>query len=194
MKKIVFIPLFIFTLYPFSSAGAQPLETIKSAVDQAVMILNDPQYKDGFRKDIQRDEIWLVIRQVFDLEGIARITLARNWPQFTPAEKEEFTEVFGRFLGDNYVEKIQSGFRGERVEYLAQEIIDDRRSTVKTKIASESMEIPVDYRMHKRGSDWLIYDVLIEGVSLIKNYRTQFASILMKNTPQELINTIKQKL
>ena len=80
------------------------------------------------------------------------------------------------------------------MEYLAQEIIDDRRSTVKTKIASEPMEIPVDYRMNKRGSDWLIYDVIIEGVSLVKNYRTQFAGILMKNTPQELINTIKQKL
>ena len=180
-------------LIPTLNAGAQPLETLKVAVDQAMKILDDPQYKDEAQKETQRDEIWKVIRQVFDLQGIAQITLGRNWRQFNQAEKNEFTEVFGRFLGNNYVDKIQSGFSGEKVDYLEQEKITDTKAIVKTKIVRESMEIPVDYKMHKTGADWRVYDVIIEGVSLIKNYRTQFNSFLMKKTPKDLIETIKKK-
>ena len=193
MKKIIFISMLTLILIPTLNAGAQPLETLKVAVDQAMKILDDPQYKDEAQKETQRDEIWKVIRQVFDLQGIAQITLGRNWRQFNQAEKNEFTEVFGRFLGNNYVEKIQSGFSGEKVEYLEQEKITDTKAMVKTKIVRESMEIPVDYKMHKTGADWRVYDVIIEGVSLIKNYRTQFNSFLMKKTPKELIETIKKK-
>lgn len=194
MKKIIFVSFLILILSPFSFAGDPPLETLKDAVDQAMKILDDPRYKDESRKETQRDEIWKVIRQVFDLEGIARITLGRNWRRFKQTEKEEFTEVFGRFLGNNYVEKIQTGFSGEKVEYLGQEIITDRKSMVKTKIVRETKEIPVDYKMHKKGADWRVYDVIIEGVSLIKNYRSQFAGFLMNSTPAELIETIKKKL
>jgi phospholipid transport system substrate-binding protein len=193
VKKIIFVSLLTLFLMPLPYAVAQPLETLKVAVDQAMKILDDPQYKDEVQKETQRDEIWKVIRQVFDLQGIAQITLGKNWRQFTQDEKNEFTEVFGRFLGNNYVEKIQSGFSGEKVKYLEQEIITDTKSIVKTKIVRESMEIPVDYKMQKTGAEWRVYDVIIEGVSLIKNYRTQFNSILMKNTPKQLIETIKKK-
>ena len=193
MKKIIFISLLALVLMPIPYAGAQPLETLKVAVDEAIKILNDPQYKDEAQKETQRDDIWKVIRQVFDLQGIAQITLGRNWKQFNLAEKDEFTEVFGRFLGNNYVDKIQSGFSGEKVVYLDQETVTDTKSIVKTKIVRESMEIPVDYKMHKTETGWRVYDVIIEGVSLIKNYRTQFNSFLMKKTPKQLIETIKNK-
>jgi phospholipid transport system substrate-binding protein len=190
---MIFISLLILMVMPIPCAGAQPLESLKVAVDEAIKILNDPQYKDETQKEIQRDNIWKVIRQVFDLQGIAQITLGRNWRRFTQDEKNEFTEVFGRFLGNNYVDKIQSGFSGEKVEYLDQEAVTDTKSLVKTKIVRESMEIPVHYKMHKTGTDWRVYDVIIEGVSLIKNYRTQFNSFLMKKTPKQLIETIKKK-
>lgn len=193
MKKIIFVSLLTLMLMPLPYAGAQPLETLKVAVDQAMKILDDPQYKDEAKKETQRDEIWKVIRQVFDLQGMAQITLGRNWRQFTQDEKNEFTEVFGRFLGNNYVEKIQSGFSGEKVKYLEQETVTDTKSIVKTKIVRESMEIPVDYKMRKTGAEWRVYDVIIEGISLIKNFRTQFNSFLMKNTPKQLIETIKKK-
>lgn len=193
MKKIIIISMLALILMPILTAGAQPLETLKVAVDEAVKILNNPQYKDEAQKKTQRDDIWKVIRQVFDLEGIAQITLGRNWRRFNQAEKNEFTEVFGRFLGNTYVEKIQSGFSGQKVEYLEQEKITDTKALVKTKIIKDSREIPVDYRMNKVGADWKVYDVIIEGVSLVKNYRTQFNSILMKETPKELIETIKKK-
>lgn len=193
MKKIIIISMLALILMPILTAGAQPLETLKVAVDEAVKILNNSQYKDEAQNKTQRDDIWKVIRQVFDLEGIAQITLARNWRRFNQTEKNEFTEVFGRFLGNTYVEKIQSGFSGQKVEYLEQEKITDTKAFVKTKIIKDSREIPVDYRMHKVGADWKVYDVIIEGVSLVKNYRTQFNSILMKETPKELIETIKKK-
>lgn len=193
VKKIIFISLLTLVLMPIPYAGAQPLETLKVAVDEAIKILNDPQYNGEAQKETQRDDIWKVIGQVFDLQGIAQITLGRNWKQFNQAEKDEFTEVFGRFLGNNYVDKIQSGFSGEKVVYLEQEAVTETKSIVKTKIVRESMEIPVDYKMQKTENGWRVYDVIIEGVSLIKNYRTQFNSFLMKKTPRQLIETIKKK-
>lgn len=196
MKKIIFVSLFILmVITPFTYAADQPLDTMKAAIDQAIKILNDPKYQAESEKTAQRDAIWKVISHVFDLEGIAKITLGRNWRQFNESEKKEFTEVFGHFLGNNYVERIQSSYSGEKVDYLGQEMIGDDKAMVRTKIVrTGASEIPVDYRMHKTGKGWQVYDVIIEGVSLVKNYRTQFNSFLMRNKPQQLIETIKKKL
>jgi phospholipid transport system substrate-binding protein len=194
VKKRIIVTVFILILIPGALALAQPLDTLRASIDQAVKILNDPAYQDEAQKVAQRDEIWKVIRQVFDLEGIARITLGRNWRRFTPAEQIEFTEIFGRFLGTNYVEKIQSGFSGEKVEYLKADLITEKKAVVKTTIIRESTEIPVHYKMHQKQGTWRVYDVIIEGVSLVKNYRTQFNSLLMKNSPRDLIESMKKKL
>jgi len=120
--------------------------------------------------------------------------LARNWKKFSPKEQNEFVDVFSEFLGNIYVDKIQGEFHNEKIAYLNQKIVKKTRAMVRTNILRESLEIPVDYKMKLFGGEWKIYDVNIEGVSLVKNYRIQFKKILLKNSHQHLIEQIQKKL
>jgi phospholipid transport system substrate-binding protein len=176
------------------SAAAEPLDSLKGPIDEVMRILNDPQYKDPNLKGQQRDAIWSKVRDMFDFEEISQRTVARNWNKFSAQEKKEFTDVFSDFLGNTYMDKIQGEYHNEKIQYGSQEVVEGTRALVKTNILRESLAIPVDYKMKLDGSNWKIYDVMVEGVSLVKNYRTQFASILRKETPAQLIERLKKKL
>lgn len=181
-------------LLPLNAYGAQPIDRLQTAIDQVIFILEDPAYRDGTQTESQKEKLYNIIKSIFDFEEMSKRTLARNWKDFSPEQQAEFTEIFGEFLSSNYLKKIQSGFQGEKVVYLDFEIIGDTKAIVDTKIIRESVEIPVNYSMLISNNTWRIYDVNIEGVSLTKNYRVQFNSILMKKSPDELIETLREKL
>ncbi|MFC1869297.1 phospholipid-binding protein MlaC [Thermodesulfobacteriota bacterium] len=193
MKRIIFVLFIILLALPSWSHGAQPLDLLKSSIDNVIGILGDPRYKDASLKDTQQKRIWDIIQQIFDFEEMAKRALARNWRSFTAQQKKDFSEVFGRFLGKNYLDKIQSGFEGEKIAYLGQEMVDDKKAMIRTKIIRRSTEIPVYYSMLMQNNSWKVYDVKVEGVSLMKNYRAQFGSILLKESPDQLIDRLKRK-
>ncbi len=193
MKKIASFLFIILLFLPFNAQGAQPQEILKEAVDNVISILEDPAYKDSSKKEIQQERLWEAIKGIFDFKEMSQSTLANNWRNFSEQQRKEFIDVFGRFLGNNYLNKIQSGFKGDKVVYLGQEMITDTKAQVNTKIIRETNETPVDYSMIKKGGSWKIYDVKIEGVSLTRNYRAQFRSILLKETPDQLIQRLKTK-
>ena len=194
MKR--FIPCLYLTLLILVSPvwGAQPIDVLQKSIEQAMDILEDPKYQEQGQKKAQRDKMWEIIRDIFDLREIAQRTLTRNWRKFTADQQKEFTELFGKFLGDNYLKKIQGGFKGEKIVYTGQRLDSDSKALIQTKIMRETVEIPVDYRMLKRDQQWKIYDVIVEGVSLTLNYRSQFNDILRKESPAELILRIKKKM
>lgn len=194
MKKIFFILLIMFFALPSSSRAAQPLELLKDSIDNVIGILGDPIYKDASLKDAQQKKIWDIIQQMFDFEEMAKRTLARNWRSFNAQQKKVFSETFGRFLGKNYLDKIQSGFKDEKIAYLGQQMLNGTKAVIRTKIIRSSTEIPVDYSMLKQDNSWKVYDVKVEGVSLMKNYRAQFRSILLKESPKQLIDRLKRKI
>ncbi len=195
MRKIVpILFLFLMTVSSLAHGDEQPLDVLKGGVEEALTILKDPQYEGISRKEEQSEKIWQVIRKIFDLREMAKRTLARNWKRFTPQQRTEFSEVFGEFLGNNYLRKIQGGYKGEKVIYLSQEMISGSKAQVKTKILRETIEIPVNYRMLKRSETWKVYDVVIEGVSLMKNYRRQITKLLMKESPDQVIERLKKKI
>lgn len=177
------------------AAQPNPLEVLKPPVDDVITILNDPKYKaeDDALKAEQRDKIWLSINKIFDFEEVSKRALARNWKKFSTTEKKEFIDVFGGFLGNTYVDKIQGEYHNEKIVYGEQKIIDEKWALVRTTIKRETLEIPVDYKMKLIDGQWRIYDVVVEGISLIKNYRVQFNSILRKEKPAELIERLKKK-
>lgn len=176
------------------AAQSRPLEEIKPSVDKVITILNDPKYKtDESLKSKQRDEIWEAINSMFDFEEVSKRTLARNWKKFSTTEKKEFTDVFGSYLGNTYVDQIQGEYHNEKIAYGDEQIVDEKWALVRTKIMRETLEIPVDYKMKLIDGRWRIYDVQVEGVSLVKNYRIQFNSILKKETPAQLIDRLKKK-
>jgi len=196
IKKTVYILiLFIIFTVPMTVYAMEPMEIIQGPIDEVVEILNDPKYTGTENKTAQREEIWKTVKPMFNFEEISKRALARKWRDFSDEEKAEFTEVFSQFLGNTYIDKMQGEYHNEKIVYLEQNFHSDAYAEVKTKLLRENIETPVNYRMIKKGGDpWRVYDIIVEGVSLVKNYRTQFANILKKESPAQLIERLNKKL
>jgi phospholipid transport system substrate-binding protein len=124
---------------------------------------------------------------------MARRSLARHWAQRTAEEKKEFVHLFAELLERTYMSKVE-GYSGEKVRYQ-RETVDGDYAVVKVKILTQkSKDIPVEYRLKKEGDDWLVYDVSIEGVSLVNNYRTQFTSIVLQSSYENLVKKLREKV
>lgn len=190
MLAVVFL-----TVVPSTAGSPDPMETIRTPIDALIAILNDPQYKVPGTKMAQRDEIWKTVKPMFDFVEISKRAVARNWNDFSETEKVSFTDVFSQFLGNTYIDKIQGEYHNEKIVYLTQEFYSDTYAEVKTQILRQAVEVPVNYRLFKDSDGhWRVYDIIVEGVSLVKNYRTQFASILQKDKPVTLIKMLNDKL
>jgi phospholipid transport system substrate-binding protein len=171
-----------------------PLEALKGPIEEVLDILKDPRYNDNAHEEEQYDRLWAVVKNIFDFEAIARGTLTRyRWEQFTPAQREAFTDAFTEFLGNNYFNQIHGKYKNERVAFDEAVMRSDTKALVKTRILRESVEIPVDYSMWTRGGRWRIYNVTIEGASLLGNYRNEFERVLQNNSPDHLITTLREK-
>ncbi len=173
--------------------GTMPMETLQKPMNEIVRILKDPQYLEKDKKEVQREKLWKIIREVFDFREMSKRSLARNWKRFNSGQRDQFTDVFSTLLGNIYLNKVQGGYHDEKVVYLGEEIIKEKKAVVKTKIVRENVEIPMNYRMRLHREKWKIYDIIIEGVGLVKNYRTQFKKILRKESPDQLIERLKKK-
>jgi phospholipid transport system substrate-binding protein len=197
VKIVLLISPIFFLLTASMTAAAQlkPLEELKPPIDSFIAILNDPKYKsnDESLKAQQRDQMLKIAKDIFDFEEVSKRALSRNWRKFSVAEQKKFTEVFGSFIGYTYIDKIQGEYHNEKVVYGDAQIVDQKWALVRTKIKRETLEIPVDYKMKLIGGHWKVFDVLVEGISLVKNYRTQFNSILRKEKPAQLIERLEKK-
>jgi phospholipid transport system substrate-binding protein len=192
------IAILLFTLpaaNPAAASPADPMAVLKAPIEAMIVVLNDPNYKDPDAKMAQRNQIWKIVQPMFDFNEVSRRAVARHWQRFTEPEKKAFVEVFAQFLANTYIDKIQGEYQNEKVVYLSQAFHKEVYAEVKTKIIRESLEVPVNYRMLKNsGGQWKVYDIIVEGISLVKNYRTQFASILKKKKPAQLIDQLNEKL
>jgi len=170
------------------------MDVLKGTVERIMGILKDLRHKDAAQKEAQQEKIWEIIQKHFDATEMAKRALARNWRNFTPQERKEFTEVFFKLLRNTYLKNIQGGYTDEKVVYLSQEKVTSSKAVVKTKIVREKVEIPVDYSLRTYKETWKVYDVNIEGVSLVKNYRTQFKKFLVRKKPVQLIDRLRKKV
>ena len=170
-------------------AGA-PTDTLKGTVDRIVQILADPALQD--KPEQRRAEVRKIAEGIFDYPDTARRALGPHWSARSPQEQQEFAKLFADLLDRAYVSKIEL-YQGERVRYVG-ETADGDEATVKTVIATKkSSEIPVDYRLHRRDSRWLVYDVIIEGVSLVSNYRNQFNKVVQTESYDALVQRLRAK-
>jgi len=199
MKRYGWIGLVVMLLLSFgpSVLAAEPADVLKAPMDEALALLRDPQYKvdDPEKKAVQREKFWSLVAPVFDFDELSKRTLARNWKKLNDAQQAEFAQVFSELLGNIYVDRIQGGYSDETIEFSDQILHDSRPlAVVKTFIVSARNRIPVDYSLIQKEDSWRVYDVKVEGVSLVKNYRSQFKEILSKESPAELIERLKQKV
>lgn len=195
MKKgfIVFTVLFFLFLIPVRSYSSEPMKQLSVTVDKVLEILKRPDLKSPDKEELKRKLLREVISERFDFQEMARRALARHWRKRTKQEKKEFVELFRTLLERIYLRRIEQ-YNDERIIYK-DERIDPPYAIVKTVvIAREAVEIPIDYRLIQRSNDWKVYDVIIEGVSLVNNYRKQFDRIIRSSSYESLVERLRKKV
>ena len=174
-----------------ADAGA-PTDQLRSQVDRVLKLLEDPALQAPDKARERRAAVRKVADEIFDFGETARRALGRHWAARTPEERDEFVRLFGDLLERSYISKIEL-YGGEKIVYVS-DVVDGEQAVVRTQILTKNgTQVPVDYRMLKKGDKWLVYDVIIEGVSLVANYRTQFNKIIQTSSYPELVKKMKAK-
>jgi phospholipid transport system substrate-binding protein len=196
MKRQPVIILLILILALPVSASTQADEAfdfVRTSVDKVLTILRDSAYKEESTREAQRQKLRTLVEILFDYDEISRRALGRNRKAFTPEQMDEFSDLFTRFLEKIYLDRIQD-YTDERVIYGKATMLAKNKAEVETNIVTASKQIPINYRVVFQHEEWRGYDVLIEGVSLVRNYRSQFNKILQKKTPEDLLQQLRDKV
>lgn len=192
--KWLALPILFLTLALGGPAFAQgsPTDTVKKTVDEVVRIVADKEMKKPQNEKKRRQELKKAIGAVFDYGEMAQRSMARHWRDRSAAEKKEFVSLFETLLENSYADKIES-YNQEKIVYL-NERIDGEYAEVKSKVVTAKRdEYSLDYRLMNKGGKWLAYDVVIEGVSLVSNYRGQFNKIITNEGYPALLKKLRSK-
>ena len=194
MKKriVVFCVLIIFVLSIPVYAGV-PMTTAEASVNRVLDVLRDANLKSPAAKEKKKEKLRVIYKDMFDEIEFSKRTLTRNWNKFSPAERVEFVKLFEQVLEKSYIDKILD-YSNEKVDFYKESMLSDNQAEIQTKIVTASKEIPIYYRMILKDGKWKVYDVVVENVSLVQNYRTQFNDILTKNTPEQLLEILRKKV
>ena len=178
--------------YNSATLGGEPAKLLLETIDKGFAILKDPSLKGDEKVLERRQKLWEGISPIFNFDEMSKRALGQHWKSRTPEEKTEFVELFTTIMKDAYIGKTDT-YSGEKV-VIVSEKQDKKYAKVQTKIiTNKGTEISVNYNMSNNPGGWKIYDVIIEGVSLVNNYRSQFNNILIKSSYKELIQKIKAK-
>lgn len=194
MKRLrSLIPAMVLTVCFGSVAwSGPPTDQVREYTDQVRKVLDDPALKQPDKRSQRRAAVRKVAIEIFDVAETAKRALGPHWQSRTEAERTEFTQMFADLLERTYISKIDL-YGGEQVRYVA-ESIDGDRAIVRAKIITKKgTEVPVDARMLRRAERWLIYDITVENISLINNYRVQFDRIIRTSSYEELMRRLRKR-
>lgn len=190
LTVMAWVVLSFLSLSPAWGEGT-PTQAVKETIDKVLAVLGDQGLKDSTRETERRDKLEAIIGQRFDYEEMAKRTLAAEWKNISAEKQQEFVALFQQFLSQSYAGNID-GYAGEKVEYLKERLKGDF-AEVQTKVVSPKVQIPLDYRLLKKNEKWGVYDVIIDGVSLTKNYRGQFSRIIKSSSFDGLLDKLRSK-
>lgn len=194
MKRLLRILLgtCVLTLLLAASASAgEPTDQVRQSVDKVLNILRNKELKRPERTQERRAAIRKIVDERFDFEEMAKRSLALHWRKRTSEEKKEFVMLYSDLLERAYIKKIED-YTDEKVLYTGESVEGDY-AVVRTKIIRKGVETPIDYRLLRKNSQWEVYDVIIEGVSLVNNYRKQFNQIINSRSYEDLVRRLKSK-
>jgi phospholipid transport system substrate-binding protein len=183
----------VMVMLPLHAFAGAPLDTVKTNVNGVLDVLRDPKLKGEAGKKAKEQRIEAAADKLFDYVELSKRTLGLNWNKLSPEQRKEFVELYRTILKDAYVEKI-TAYTNEQVNFTKEVSLSETTMEVQSVIVSKGGETPIYYRVMKKDNEWKVYDVVIEGVSLIGNYRTQFREILGNNPPEKLIETLRKKV
>ena len=193
MRNIIALCLLIvsFGLYSLAGAVESPMAQLKPTLRSLTDLLADESLKGDVHRDVRRAKIMEAIQVGFDFQEMSKRILGKTWNEITPEEQGRFTREMIKLLENIYVGKLES-YSGQQIEFL-DERVKDRRAQVSTTIDNNGVKVPVHYILNLTDSRWMVYDINIEGVSLVSNYREQFKAILRKDKFAGLIEAIEEK-
>lgn len=171
-------------------AGA-PTDSMKATIDEVLRIIGEKELKQPGKADERRQQLEKVVGARFDYQEMSRRALGAHWNTLSDQEKQEFVGLFRTLLTNSYADKIET-YSGEGVHYLNERTEKDY-AEVRTKVLSGKTEIPLDYRLINKAEDWRVYDVVVDGVSLVNNYRGQFTKILRSSSYSDLVDQLRKK-
>jgi len=190
-KFVVLLALILLSM-PIPALAGEPLELLKTAADRVIAVLKDPRLKSAEQKKERVEQLKAIINPIFDYEEVARRTLAAHWRRRSPAEQEEFTKLFRAFLEKIYSDRIDH-YEGERVVF-ARENVDQEYAEVEAKVIGlKNEESPVLYRLKRSDGKWKVYDAVVENISIVNNFRSQFDRVISKSSFDELKNMLREK-
>lgn len=179
-------------IQPSLATGSEVTDQVRAIIDEVIEVLRDPALKGSDKKEERRDKIREKVQRLFTFEYMAKRSLGKHWRKRTDEEKKEFVKVFGRLIENSYIGKLEA-YTDERVLY-EKEIMKKKAAEVRTKVVTKKgTEIPINYRLIQREGRWMVYDVVIEGVSMVMNYRTQFNEALRSAPFEELVARLREK-
>jgi phospholipid transport system substrate-binding protein len=192
-RSLIGVGILIFLFLSLPVHAGAPLDTVQANVNKVLEVLRDPALKTESAKEIKKEKLRLIYDRMFDDVELSRLTLALNWNKLNTAQRQEFVQLFRQVLEKAYIDKILA-YTDEKIVFDKENKLAENKSEVPTRIVTSSKAIPISYRMIMKDGVWKVYDVVIENVSLVQNYRTQFNDILAKNTPEQLLETLRIKV
>ncbi|MGD0231229.1 MAG: ABC transporter substrate-binding protein [Syntrophorhabdales bacterium] len=193
MRKWLAGLMFFVCMVPFPAFAGAPLDAVKTNANGVLEVLRDPKLQGESGKKVKEQRVEAAADKLFDYVELSKRTLGLNWNKFSPEQRKEFVELYKTILKNAYVDKI-TAYTSERVNFTKEEPLSETTVEVQSVVVSKGGETPIYYRVIKKGNEWRVYDVVIEGVSLIGNYRTQFREILGNNPPETLLETLRKKV
>ena len=183
----------VLVLMPLQVGAATAKETVEVQVDKVIKTLGDPQFKAQSR-EVKIAKVREIVNQIFDYEELSKRTLGRNWRNLSAEQQKEFVQLFSELLENVYADRLLA-YSDEKVIFEKETMLKENQAEVQSFVlTSDGKNIPIFYRMLQNGNQWRVYDVIIEGVSLVKNYRTQFKEILDSGSPEKVLEVLREKV
>jgi len=192
-KWLMGLNCLVLSTIPIQVHADTALDTIKSRVTQALAVLRDPALKGESAKEVKKTRLRQIFDSTFDYAELSRSTLSRNWDKLKPDQQKEFMQLYKTLLEKVYMDTILS-YKDQEVVFGKERALRENRVEVDTKLLSGSTETPINFRMIAKGGGWWVYDFVIENISVVSNYRSQFGRVLTKQSPEEMLAALRKQV
>jgi len=192
MKLKAILIIFVLLSLPLLLHAEEPINAVQVHINKVIDVLRDKSLQGESATDIKKEKIRNISNDMFDYTELSRRTMGQNWKKLSDAEQDEFIKLYRQILENAYINKLLN-YKDEEVVFANEKKLAKAKAEVYTKIVTKTVEIPIDYRLVLKENRWRVYDISIEGVSLVSNYRTQFKEILMNKSSGEFLEILRKK-
>ncbi len=190
---VIGLNLLVLSMVPIQVQANTALDTIKLRITQLFDVLRDPAFQGEAAEELKKKKIWSIFDKTFDYTEFSKRTLSRTWLKLKPDQREEFTELYKALLDRVYMSRILA-YTDQQVIFENERALAQNRVEVKSKIVAGSNRTPIYFRMISKNDRWWVYDIVVEGISLVKNYRSQFKSILKRESIEGMFEILRKKV